>query len=201
MDELIEVLKFDNIIELANVEGYHYAKGQAIFGTKLGPTISLVDGGLHEISHAIEVQSLDRLLKHNFGLEIKTKVVLFGKEYWEPKTWNATKLECRVILWQDVLCKRFGYEFDPKEFAKSLQYMSDFTMVPIFGCHFDYDRNEYIIDGTNEIFDSKLDNRDSLRYQSIYAYMDDQKKLGIYTFPNFLKHWNKVLEFLHKNKL
>jgi hypothetical protein len=190
-----ELFFTDGVIEISNSEGYRYQNGKSMFGTRVGPKHSISDGLLHEISHAVELKDLNRLHHFGFGLEITTKIEVLGKIYYEPTTWNATKLEARVILWQEVLCEIFGYTFDREEFAKALQYMPDFWCVPVKGFKFN---GEKYASNTGKILSGDLKQKDNLRFQSIWDYMTTEKKTGKYTYSEFKRRWNKVLGFLNK---
>lgn len=195
-----ELFYIEGVAEIHDIEGYRYdyENRKALFGTRLGPVSSIPDGLLHEIAHTAEIKDLSKLHVFNFGLEIKTKFEFLGKVYAQPITWNAIKLEARVILWQEVLCEVFGYSFDREKFATALEWMPDFTNVPIKGYKFDSDISKYV-DKHGVEFVGTLKEQDKLRFQSINDYMTEQKALGIYTYSEFRKRWEKVLEFIELN--
>lgn len=194
-----ELFEIQDLMEIGSKEGYKFENGKAIFGTRVGPSHSITDGLLHEIAHTAELKDLKKLEILNFGLEIKTKVELFGKTYYEPITWNATKLECRVILWQEVLCEIFDLKFDREKFATALQYMPDFLNVPLWGGYkFDSDKSGYF-NSLGEQLAGGLKAYDELRYKSIFEYMNEQKQTGLYTYSEFRKRWNKVLLHLESS--
>lgn len=182
-------------------EGYIYIDGVAKFGTKVGPDHSIEDGLMHEIAHAAEVDNLRRIKCHGFNLKIKTEIKVLGESYCEPITWNATKLECRVILWQEILCQHFKLQFNRKDFALALKYMPDFWNVPMKGYTWDTLSSDYLDDKFKRPFKEKFEKREELRMQSIYDYMNEEKKTGKYTYKEFLVRWNKVLSFLEKEPL
>lgn len=200
--EDIECVKKDlfnpyDVIEIGNNEGYVVKDGKSIFGTRIGPIHSVRDGLLHEIAHTAEVKNLAKFNVYNFGLEIKTKVVVLGREYAEPITWNATKLECRVILWQEMLCEKFNIAFDREDFAIALQYMPDFTQVPLKGYTFDGDKCGYFNEKGEEFKESlKEKEKDKLRFQSMYDYMTEEKNKGTYTYAEFKKKWSRMVIYL-----
>ena len=195
-----ELFFIEGVADISTHEGYKYDydKRQALFGTRVGPVHSIEDGLLHELAHAVELKNLEQLKYPNFGLEIKRKVEVLGRVYLEPITWNATKLELRTILWQEVLCNVFGIGFDAKKFSTALQYMPDFMCVPIKGYKFDSHLCKYVNE-KGEILEGTLKEKDDLRFQSMYDYMDEQKASGIYTYPEFRKRWDKAIEYLEIN--
>jgi len=196
-----ELFFIEGVAEVSDIQGYKYDydNRKAIFGTRVGPKHSVTDGLLHEIAHVAEVNDLSKLEVYSFGLEIKTKVHLLGRVYYEPITWNATKLEARVILWQEVLCELFNLPFDREDFATALQYMPDFMCVPVKGYKFNVEALKYLDSNGNELH-GDLKHRDSLRFQSINVYMKEQKATGLYTYSEFRKRWDKAFTFLYENK-
>lgn len=195
-----ELFYIKDVADISDNEGYKYntEKRQAIFGTKVGPTHSVTDGLLHEIAHVAEIKDLSKLQVNNFGLEIKTKVEFLGKIYYEPITWNATKLEARVILWQEVLCNLFDLPFNREKFATALQYMPDFLCVPAKGYKFDSDSSKYL-DAEGNAFTGDLKQKDGLRIQTICDYMNEQATTGLYSYSEFRKRWDKAFEYLEVN--
>lgn len=193
-----ELFFTEGIADITSYEGYRYENRVACFGMRVGPEKSIRDGLFHEIGHVAEVKNLNRLLCHNFNLEIKSKVEVLGRYYDEPRTWNATKLECRVILWQEVLCNHFGVSFDRNEFATALQYMPDHTCVPVKGYQFDAEVLEYI--NKNGRILKGLQATDKLRHESICDYMTEEKNTGRYTYANFIQIWNNAFTFLEEVK-
>lgn len=174
-----ELFFIQDVAEIGSHEGYRVYDNKVSFGTQIGPVHSIEEGLLHEIAHVVEVQDLSRLKVNNFGLEIKNKVEFLGRVYFEPITWNATKLECRVILWQEVLCEIFGLSFNREKFATSLQYMPDFLCIPI-----------------QPVEGMTLKEKDALRFQIINQYMTEQKNTGSYTYEEFRKKWDIAFESL-----
>lgn len=166
---------------------------------RVGPTKSLSDGLLHEVAHVAEIQDNSRLLQSNFGLHIKKVVHVFGQTFFEPITWNATKLEARVILWQSEICKHFGIPFDPFEFATSLKYMADHYMVPIKGIRRHEEIGYVNESGENIKYEIKL--FDELRHQTIVDYMNQEFSTGKYTYENFLSIWEEAKKFLENQKI
>lgn len=194
-----ELFFIDGVAEVGNHEGYRYdsEKRMAMFGTRVGPVHSISEGLLHEIAHTAEIKDLRRLQVLNFGLHISTQVEVLGQLYSEPITWNSTKLEARVILWQEVLCQIFKLPFDVKKFATALEYMPDFMCIPVKGYKFDSDLSTYVDLSGNKIENYALTN--TLRLHSIYDYMDEQKATGKYAYSEFRKRWDSVMEFLETN--
>lgn len=175
-----ESLFISDVISIGANEGYKYSSETRTwcFGTRVGPHHSVSDGLLHEIAHVAEVKSLDRMLINNFGLEIKTSIIVLGHEYKEPITWNATKLEARTIIWQEVLCDHFGIPFNREEFVASLKYMADFLNVPLESKEIDF----------------KL--QDNSRIKTICNYMASEKSKGTYTIDRFKDRWNTAIKYL-----
>jgi hypothetical protein len=187
-----ELFFIPEVADVGSHEGYLF-DDKASFGTRVGPVHSITDGLLHEIAHTAEIKDQERIFVNHFNLDIKTKIEIFGKLYCEPKTWNATKLEARVILWQEVLCEKFNLEFNREKFATSLQYMPDFMLVPIYGGYkFDGEKLEYI-NAKGEILTGDLKYKDSLRLKTINEYMTEQKATGLYTYNEFRKRWDSIL--------
>jgi hypothetical protein len=183
------------VVKVGDNEGYKYEGGVACFGLKIGPRYSVSDGLLHEMGHLAEVQKLDRLKMYGFGLEVKTKVHFLGKVYFEPRTWDSTKLELRVILWQEVLAERFDIEFNRNVFCKVLQYMPDFWNVPLLGYKWDVEKEGYYDQlGIKCVVDLKK--RDDLRFASMWSYMDSEKETGRYTYINFVRYWRGGIDYL-----
>lgn len=187
------------VLNISENEGYRYIDEVAHFGKRVGPTKSLSDGLLHEVAHVAEIQDNSRLLQSNFGLHIKTEVHIFGKTFFEPITWNATKLEARVILWQNEICKHFGIPFDPFEFSTSLKYMADHYMVPIKGIKHDEEIGYVNESGEKIDYDIKL--FEELRHQTIVDYMNQEFSTGNYTYENFLSIWEEAKKFLENQKI
>jgi len=191
-------LFYSDVVVFDYHEGYKYKEnGVASFGLKVGPNYSISDGLLHEIGHVAELQTPDRLMQYGFGLQIKTQVFVLGKIYYEPTTWNSTKLELRSILWQEVLATHFNVKFDRNEFCTALQYMPDFLNVPMFG-HKWVEDGYY--NGSGVKHNGNLKEKDELRFKSMRDYMDEQNKTGTYTYQNFKTRWDKSIEFLQNHR-
>ena len=198
IDYIKEKLCFGDVANITKNSGYRYTNGVAEFGSRLALECNIRDAALHDIAHAVEFKNLNRLLINNFGLQITTKVIVFGSTYFQAVTWNSTKLEARVIIWQEVLCKEFGYNFDINDYCKSLIYMDDFSCVPLHGYtyHSQVDKlGEYLDKDGNKYTGSY----DKARLKSIAEYIKDEKSKGIYTYNEFQKRWTKVIEFLTDN--
>jgi hypothetical protein len=185
------------VVEISDNEGYRYFEGISKFGKRVGPVKSLGDGLFHEVAHVAEIQDNSRLLQNNFGLHIKTQIVVLGQIFYEPTTWNATKLEARVILWQNELCKHFGIPFDPFKFATSLKYMADCSRVPPMGFKYVENLGYFNVDTGEKLNYNSID---ELRHQTIVEYMKDELSSGKYTYNNFLDKWTDVIKFLEEAK-
>lgn len=95
-------------IVFANIEGF---RAPNVFGWRIGPD-ETAEAALHEVAHAIELapqQELHRLNKNSYGLCIKSKLIIGGLSYEEPRTGQASAREARVIGIQSRLLQAIGY--------------------------------------------------------------------------------------------
>ena len=62
------------------------------------------------MAHFVEIDEL-RSFRGGWGLRTP-KIYIFGKEYDQPKTWQASARECRVIAYQANLMEGIRQPFD-----------------------------------------------------------------------------------------
>lgn len=198
---LLETIKTDffsksNKIEPTKTEGYKVYNDKIQIGYRIGPTESISDGLFHEMGHILDTTNFKRLLQYGFGLEIKTSIEILGRLYYEPTTWNATKLECRCIVWQELLCKKYNLPFDTTDFSKSLQYLPDWYNVPTKD-HYYKDGDYY--NSNNEKVELSLKQKDNLRYETINNFINLEKQKEFYNFTELENRWNERINFINAN--
>ncbi len=188
---------YSKIVLDTNTEGYIITNKIAHVGARIAfiknSTEALRDGLFHEMGHIVMFKNLERLKMSNFGFDYSTKDNL---GYNVPISWNGIKNECKAIIWQSIICKKYDIHFNINDFVKALKYMEDFTNVPLKGCFKNEYRWYYNIEFTEEV---NYRDSDKLRLETIKDYVHNESNNSEYTIINFDKRWSIRCQWLEDN--
>lgn len=100
--------------------------GTLTLGWRAGPSEE-AGNLLHEMAHLLEIDDR-RLGKPGWGLKV-AKVVILGRPYIEPRTFQCTLREIRVMGRQKVLHEAAGIPFDTLHWAGLWPWFPDHYMA------------------------------------------------------------------------
>lgn len=160
-----------------------------VIGAKAGPEFCATHA-LHEMAHLVEIDTR-RMGMHAWGLRIKSKQVVLGQIFYEPRTHQLTDRELRVIALQASVAPHLGLDFDIEDWAISLRWLSDTAFVPIEDGSAPHGENsthglEYAEIGASQ---------QRWRVAQVHEYMKTS-----YTAEFFFTEWDRRLKILEKRK-
>ena len=125
-----------NKVNWINVPGFsigeHEGYKNLSFGIAAGPSKD-IGNVIHEIAHACDMVDMKqkRLAYYNFGIEITSFQDIDGNRYYEPKTNQATLLECRVFAIQKHIMEALNIDTIGffNEATNILKWVADYSLT------------------------------------------------------------------------